>query len=87
MHNFGHKEQLSAVVLFIEMNRTDDSAPFSLMTNFPKKIFTEDDYDTPLDVLGTLWIWLNCFDREMCIVSISFLLLISFEGKKVHLAE
>ncbi|XP_076174586.1 UBX domain-containing protein 1 [Ptiloglossa arizonensis] len=52
MHNFGHKEQLSAVVLFIEMNRTDDSAPFSLMTNFPKKIFTEDDYDTPLDVLG-----------------------------------
>ncbi|XP_033326607.2 UBX domain-containing protein 1 [Megalopta genalis] len=49
---FGSKEQLSAVRLFIEMNRTDDLGPFSLMTNFPKKIFGEDDYDTPLDVLG-----------------------------------
>ncbi|XP_076628300.1 UBX domain-containing protein 1 isoform X1 [Colletes latitarsis] len=51
--SFGSKEQLSAVRLFVEMNRTDDdSGPFCLMTNFPKKIFTEDDYDTPLDVLG-----------------------------------
>ncbi|XP_031833188.1 UBX domain-containing protein 1 [Nomia melanderi] len=52
MQTFGSKEQLSAVRLYIEMNRTDDTGPFSLMTNFPKKIFTEDDYDTPLDVLG-----------------------------------
>ncbi|XP_053980640.1 UBX domain-containing protein 1 [Hylaeus anthracinus] len=50
--SFGSKEQLSAVRLFVEMNRSDDSGPFCLMTNFPKKIFTEDDYDTPLDVLG-----------------------------------
>ncbi|XP_076655152.1 UBX domain-containing protein 1 [Halictus rubicundus] len=49
---FGSKEQLSAVRLFIEMNRTDETGPFCLMTNFPKKIFGEDDYDTPLDVLG-----------------------------------
>ncbi|KZC09019.1 PREDICTED: UBX domain-containing protein 1 [Dufourea novaeangliae] len=49
---FGSKEQLSAVRLFVEMNRTDGSGPFNLMTSFPKKIFTKDDYDTPLDVLG-----------------------------------
>ncbi|CAK9830400.1 UBX domain-containing protein 1 [Anthophora retusa] len=50
--NFGSKEQLSAVRLFIEINRTDAPGPFNLMTNFPKKIFTEDDYETPLNVLG-----------------------------------
>ncbi|KOC69006.1 UBX domain-containing protein 1 [Habropoda laboriosa] len=50
--NFGSKEQLSAVRLFIELNRTDAPDSFNLMTNFPKKIFTEDDYETPLNVLG-----------------------------------
>ena len=50
--SFGSKEQLSTVRLFIEINRTDTVGPFNLMTNFPKKIFTEDDYNTPLDVLG-----------------------------------
>ncbi|XP_069689431.1 UBX domain-containing protein 1 isoform X4 [Periplaneta americana] len=49
---FGSKEQLSAVRLYIEMNRTDGSGPFSLMTSFPKKIFTDDDYEKPLDLLG-----------------------------------
>ncbi|XP_033225199.1 UBX domain-containing protein 1 [Belonocnema kinseyi] len=52
MQSFGSKEQLSAVRLFIDMNRKDDIGPFNLMTNFPKKVFTEDDYETPLDVLG-----------------------------------
>lgn len=50
---FGIKEQLSAVRLYIELNRTDgDGGPFSLMTTFPRKVFVEDDYDKPLDVLG-----------------------------------
>ncbi|XP_067009971.1 UBX domain-containing protein 1 [Anabrus simplex] len=49
---FGSKEQLSAVRLYVEMNRTDGDGPFSLMTNFPKKIFTDDDYEKPLDILG-----------------------------------
>ena len=49
---FGSKEQLSAVRLYVEMNRTDGAGPFSLMTNFPKKIFSEDDYEKPLDLLG-----------------------------------
>ncbi|XP_075224027.1 UBX domain-containing protein 1-like [Lycorma delicatula] len=51
-HTFGAKEQLSAVRLYIELNRTDGEGPFGLMTNFPKKIFTDDDYDKPLDILG-----------------------------------
>lgn len=52
---FGIKEQLSAVRLYIELNRTDgDDGSFSLMTTFPRKVFVEDDYDKPLDVLGML---------------------------------
>ncbi|OAD55235.1 UBX domain-containing protein 1 [Eufriesea mexicana] len=50
--NFGSKEKLAAVRLFIEINRTDEPGPFNLMTNFPKKIFTEDDYEAPLNALG-----------------------------------
>ncbi|XP_071454498.1 UBX domain-containing protein 1 [Hetaerina americana] len=49
---FGAKEQLSAVRLYVEMNRTDLNGPFSLMTPFPKKVFTDEDYEKPLDILG-----------------------------------
>ncbi|XP_026463895.1 UBX domain-containing protein 1-B-like [Ctenocephalides felis] len=51
--SFGAKEQLSAVRLFVQMkNYFGADQPFTLMTNFPKKIFTEDDYEKPLDSLG-----------------------------------
>uniref|UniRef100_A0A069DSU0 Putative ubiquitin regulatory protein n=1 Tax=Panstrongylus megistus TaxID=65343 RepID=A0A069DSU0_9HEMI len=50
--SFGAKEQLSAVRLYIEMNRTDDNGPFTLMTSFPRKIFSDEDYEKPLEVLG-----------------------------------
>lgn len=56
--SFGSKEQLSAVRLFIEMNRTDGNGPFQLMTTFPRKVYTDEDYDTPLDVLGMLYIFI-----------------------------
>lgn len=49
---FGAKEPLSAVRLYVEINRTDEPGPFSLMTNFPKKLFGPEDYDKPLDMLG-----------------------------------
>lgn len=49
---FSAKEPLAAVRVYIETNRTDGSGPFSLMTNFPKKIFQGDDFEKPLDVLG-----------------------------------
>ncbi|XP_014255574.1 UBX domain-containing protein 1 isoform X2 [Cimex lectularius] len=50
--SFGIKEQLSAVRLYIQMNRTDGEGPFLLMTTFPKKVFQDEDFDKPLDVLG-----------------------------------
>ncbi|XP_019766588.1 UBX domain-containing protein 1 [Dendroctonus ponderosae] len=50
--SFGAKEPLSAVRLYIEMNRTDGDGPFKLMTSFPRKVFSTDDYDKPLDTLG-----------------------------------
>ncbi|XP_054262392.1 UBX domain-containing protein 1 [Macrosteles quadrilineatus] len=49
---FNPKEQLSAVRLYVQMNRTDDNGPFTLMTSFPRKVFKDEDYDKPLDVLG-----------------------------------
>ncbi|XP_061174801.1 UBX domain-containing protein 1-like [Saccostrea echinata] len=49
---FSAKEPLAAVRLYIETNRTDGSGPFTLMTNFPKKVFQGEDYEKPLDVLG-----------------------------------
>ena len=34
------------------MNRTDGSAPFALMTNFPKKVFSDEDMHLSLNSLG-----------------------------------
>lgn len=60
---FSSKEQLSAVRLYVEMNRTDGDQPFSLMTSFPRKIFSTEDYEKPLDVLGRpLFNFLYYFD-------------------------
>lgn len=49
---FAPNEELAAVRLFVELNRSDDNGPFSLMTNFPRKVFTEDDMNKPLSSLG-----------------------------------
>lgn len=43
---------LAAVRVFIDLNRTDGDIPFSLMTSFPRKVFSNDDYEKPLDQLG-----------------------------------
>uniref|UniRef100_A0A1A9UVT2 UBX domain-containing protein n=1 Tax=Glossina austeni TaxID=7395 RepID=A0A1A9UVT2_GLOAU len=48
---FNVKEQLSAVRVFIQM-KTENDEPFGLMTTFPRKVFTVEDYDKPLDILG-----------------------------------
>lgn len=45
---------LAAVRVYIEVNRTDGDTPFSLMTSFPRKMFTNDDYEKPLDQLGNI---------------------------------
>jgi len=49
---FGAKEPLSAVRLFVEINRTDEPGPFALRVPFPAKVFGVEDYDKPLDLLG-----------------------------------
>ncbi|XP_013149199.1 PREDICTED: UBX domain-containing protein 1 [Papilio polytes] len=53
-HTFSAKEQLAAVRLYLQMNSQEfaQQENFKLMTTFPKKIFTVDDYDKPLDLLG-----------------------------------
>lgn len=43
VEKFKATEQLAAVRLWIENNRTDDKFPFNLMTTFPRKVYTEDD--------------------------------------------
>ncbi|XP_034656924.1 UBX domain-containing protein 1 [Drosophila subobscura] len=48
---FNVKEQLSAVRVFIQV-KTGIETPFSLMTTFPRKLFAEEDYEKPLEVLG-----------------------------------
>jgi len=53
VHSFGVKEPLAAVRLYVEMNRTDGAAgPVKFMTNFPKKVFADDDYENTLENLG-----------------------------------
>ena len=53
VQSFKSKESLSAVRLYVQLNRQDHPGVTpKLMTNFPKKVFQEDDYDTPLDALG-----------------------------------
>jgi len=54
VQKFKAKEPLSAVRLYVDMNRKDgvSGSPAKLMTNFPKKIFSDEDYEAPLETLG-----------------------------------
>lgn len=45
---------LASVRVYIELNRSDGDSPFSLMTSFPRKVFTNDDYEKPLEQLGNI---------------------------------
>ncbi|XP_062454848.1 UBX domain-containing protein 1 isoform X2 [Rhea pennata] len=49
---FKAKEQLAAVRLYVELNRKDSEEPFSLLTTFPRRVFTEEDMEKPLQELG-----------------------------------
>ena len=52
-HVFKSKESLSAVRLFVEMNRPPtDKSDVKLMTSFPRKVFTDEDLEKPLEILG-----------------------------------
>lgn len=48
-------EPLSHVRLWVEMCGKDtmNGIPFTLMTPFPRKIFTDEDMEAPIKALGT----------------------------------
>ncbi len=55
VQTFKAKETLSAVRLYVELNRKDGApqgTQVRLMTSFPRRIFDEEDYEKPLDALG-----------------------------------
>lgn len=52
VHTFKAKEQLAAVRLWIEMNRTDGPGKFNLLQTFPRKVYNEDDMMRSLVDLG-----------------------------------
>lgn len=55
VQEFKAKESLSAVRLWIGLNREDGlpaDAPIKLSMSFPRKNFTDEDMDKPLDLLG-----------------------------------
>ena len=49
--SFGVKEPLAAVRLFVQQ-KSSDFAPFHFMVSFPRKVFGEDEMETPLSALG-----------------------------------
>lgn len=51
VETFDVKEPLSAVRLFVQLKQGVD-VPFKLMTTFPRKVFSEEDFEKPLEVLG-----------------------------------
>uniref|UniRef100_A0A182LZJ0 UBX domain-containing protein n=1 Tax=Anopheles culicifacies TaxID=139723 RepID=A0A182LZJ0_9DIPT len=52
VQTFQAGEQLAAVRLFVQLKMEQNDTPFGLMTNFPKKVFSAEEYDMPLDKLG-----------------------------------
>lgn len=48
---FEVKESLAAIRLFVQLKQ-GATVPFNLMTTFPRRVFTEEDYDKPLYLLG-----------------------------------
>uniref|UniRef100_A0A8C5WL38 UBX domain protein 1 n=1 Tax=Leptobrachium leishanense TaxID=445787 RepID=A0A8C5WL38_9ANUR len=50
---FRAREQLAAVRLYVELNWPAGAGePFNLLTSFPRRVFTEDDMEKPLQELG-----------------------------------
>ncbi|NXA57190.1 UBX1A protein, partial [Nothocercus julius] len=49
---FRAREQLAAVRLYVELHRGGAPEPFRLLTPFPRRVFTEDDMEKPLQELG-----------------------------------
>lgn len=52
-HTFRAREQLAAVRLYVEQNWPGrPEGPFNLLTSFPRRVFTDEDMEKPLQELG-----------------------------------
>lgn len=49
---FQPNEQLAAVRLYVQLNRTDGDGAFCLLSAFPRQVYTEDDMEKSLSSLG-----------------------------------
>lgn len=49
---FQAREPLAAVRLYVELQQQDGAEPFQLLTSFPRRVFTEEDMEKPLQELG-----------------------------------
>lgn len=50
--SFKSREQLAAVRLYVQLQQQEDTDNFNLMTSFPRKVFSEEDMEKPLQELG-----------------------------------
>lgn len=62
MQEFKAKESLSAVRLWVGLNRKDKDPPpqsFHFSTTFPRKTFSDEDMDKPLNILGEFHFYIS----------------------------
>ncbi|XP_059811288.1 UBX domain-containing protein 1 isoform X1 [Hypanus sabinus] len=50
--SFKSREQLAAVRLYVQLQQQESNDNFNLMTSFPRKVFSEEDMEKPLQELG-----------------------------------
>lgn len=52
MQTFQAEDTLKSVQEFVRRNQQDDARPFSLITTFPRKVYSESDINKTLKQLG-----------------------------------
>ena len=67
VHSFKPTDTLVDVNQFILMNGTEGNAPYSLMTNFPRKVFTPADMDKTLSELGEFYCFFS-ISIHLCVL-------------------
>lgn len=65
MHTFSATDSLIDVNRHILLNQSGQNMPYSLMTTFPRKVFTEEDHNKTLKELGMGWDSKKLSDRKM----------------------
>lgn len=55
VHTFNATDSLVDVNQYILMNQSGENSPYSLMTTFPRRVFTHHDHNKSLNELGELY--------------------------------